>query len=92
MALKGFGFGNKTAVVLRRLGVLKPVMEKALTGTLEPSEFYRLIRARKDLVMWRKEMEGHLSARGKEDRHRALTAAFRRRRRARDAAENAAAD
>lgn len=83
--LRAFGCGHKSAVALRRMGVLKAVMEGALTGRLTEAEFYRLIRKRRDLVIWRKEMEAHLAARGREDRQAALTAAFRRRRRAREA-------
>ena len=88
--LRGFGLGHKTAVLLRRMDALKPIMEKALTGELKECEFYSLIRKRKDLPLYRKVMEAHLVARGKEHRVSALKQAFRKRRRRVEAAAAAA--
>lgn len=85
--LKGFGFGHKTAVVLRRMELLKDVMLYAITGSLTPAEFYSAIRPRKDIYLYRLSMETHLRERGQEDRIPAFLGAFRRRKRARAAQE-----
>ncbi len=90
--LKGFGLGHKTAVLLRRMEMLKPVMEKALTGTLTQQDFYSMIRNRKDLLLYRKVMEAHLIARGKDHRVPVLQHSFRARRRKLAAAATAAGD
>lgn len=79
--LKAFGCGHKTAVVLRRMEMLKPIMARALTGELTEAEFYRMIRPRRNLVIYRKVMETHLTSRGKEARIPQLQQAFRLRRR-----------
>lgn len=79
--LQGFGFGHKSAVVLRRLGLLKPFMQGAISGELQPSEFYKWIRKRKELYVYRIVMETHLSTRGKDDRIARFRRAFRTNRR-----------
>ncbi len=79
--LKGFGFGHKTAVVLRRMEQLKHVMQAGIDGTLTTTEFQSLARARKDIYLYRLSMEAHLSARGQDARIAPFRAAFRRRRR-----------
>lgn len=79
--LKAFGFGHKTAVVLRRMGHLKAVMGAAITGTLTPAQFHRLIRDRKNIYLYRVSMEAHLAARGRDDRIPRFREAFQRRRR-----------
>jgi hypothetical protein len=78
--LKGFGFGHKTAVVLRRIEYLKSFMYGAITGTLKPDEFYDAARARKDLYIYRLSMESYLMEQGREDRMRRFRFAFRTRR------------
>lgn len=80
--LRGFGFGHKTAVVLRRLDLLKTIMHGAITGTLAPPAFYRATRTRKDLYVYRLSMEAHLAAKGQENRMLAFRRAFRLRRQA----------
>jgi len=90
--LKGFGLGHKTGVVLRRMEMLKPVMEKALTGTLTQQDFYSMIRNRKDILIYRKVMEAHLTVRGKEHRIPALQNSFRTRRRKAAAEASASGD
>ncbi|WP_339109655.1 hypothetical protein [Thioclava sp. GXIMD4216] len=77
IALKAFGQGHKTALVLRRMEQLKAVMGAAIDGTLTPALFYRLTRGRKDLYLYRKVMEGHLSDRGHAARIPAFQRAFR---------------
>lgn len=77
--LKGFGFGHKSAVVLRRMELLKEVMMRAVQGDLTQSWFQQATRRRKDVYLYRKEMETHLTQRGKDGLLPGFTAAFRRR-------------
>ena len=79
--LKGAGLGHKSALVLSRMNVLKDVMEGAVAGTLTPLDFYRAIRARKDIYLYRQAMEGYLTDRGKADRAERFANAFKKRRR-----------
>ena len=78
--LKGFGLGHKSALLLRRMDRLKQVMEQGITGQLTPEGFYRLIRNRKDVYLYRKNMEEHLQQRGRDALAEQLTQAFKRRR------------
>ena len=80
--LKGFGLGHKSALLLNRMGVLKEVMAGGIAGTLEPQAFYKAIRARKNVYLYRTTMEHHLSNRGQQDRRMKFVDAFIRRRRA----------
>ncbi len=79
--LKGFGIGHKSALVLNRMDMLKPVMEAGIDGTLNPADFYRSLRARKDIYLYRSTMEGYLKASGHEERAKRFAAAFKRRKR-----------
>ncbi|WP_298261989.1 hypothetical protein [uncultured Litoreibacter sp.] len=79
--LKGAGLGHKSALVLSRMNVLKDVMESAVTGELTELDFYRAIRARKDIYLYRQAMEGYLNDRGKADRAERFGNAFKKRRR-----------
>ena len=81
--LKGFWFGHKTAVVLRRLDLLKPVMTAAIKGTLSEKDFYRQIRDRKNLLLYRRNVEAHLTSRGRERLVEGFRNAFQARRRER---------
>jgi hypothetical protein len=66
---------------------LKPVMEQAITGQLTPAGFRELIRNRKDIYLYRKNMEDHLVKRGRDALAARMIEAFRRRRRQRRKAE-----
>lgn len=88
--LRGFGFGHKSAVVLRRIDYLKTLMHGAITGTLDPADFYKATRTRKDLYIYRLSMEAYLGAKGQEDRMLAFRRAFRLRRQAAAAIADAA--
>lgn len=79
--LRAFGFGHKTAVVLRRMGHLKTVMGAAITGELTQAQFHRLIRDRKNIYLYRVSMETHLETRGHADRIPRFREAFQKRRR-----------
>lgn len=88
--LKGFGFGHKSAVVLRRLNLLKSVMFQAIEGRLKPSDFYRWTRDRKNLYLYRVSMESYLEERGQEQRIEHFRRAFKHRRRQQAELEKAA--
>ena len=79
--LKGFGFGHKTAVVLRRMDKLKFVMQEAIEGTLKASVFQDIARARKDIYLYRISMEAHLTQRCRHSLIDQFRTAFRQRRR-----------
>lgn len=81
MRLKGAGLGHKSALVLSRMNVLKDIMEGAVTGTLTELEFYRAIRSRKDIYLYRQAIEGYLTERGLSDRAERFGNAFKKRRR-----------
>ena len=78
--LKSFGFGHKSALVLNRMGGLKTVMQSGVEGTLTEEGFYPLIRGRKDIMLYRREIEAYLLARGQEGRAQRFAQAFKRRR------------
>ncbi|MDA8747552.1 hypothetical protein N9M66_05005 [Litoreibacter sp.] len=84
--LKGFGIGHKSALVLNRMDALKKVMEEGIAGTLDPLEFYKSIRARKDIYLYRTTVEGYLKERGQDDRLLRFANAFKKRRRHQNAA------
>ena len=79
--LKGFGLGHKSALALNRMEALKAVMEGGIAGNLEPSSFYKMLRARKDIYLYRHTMEGYLAAKGEDARRNRFAAAFKQRRR-----------
>lgn len=72
--LKTWSSNHYAAPMLRKLDLLKPVMLGAMDGTLEPREYYRMMRARRNLPMYIRGIE----ARGGE-RHPKLVSAARRR-------------
>jgi hypothetical protein len=81
--LHGFGLAQDVAVALRRLGHFDDIVAAAIEGTLSPQDFYRMIRGRKNLYIYRRAMEGYLEARGKAGLSAAFTTAFRKRSRLR---------
>lgn len=80
--LKAFGFGHKTALVTNRMGLLKQVMQGGIDGTLTEGGFYRSIRARKDIFLYREAIASALTKRGQDARAQRFRDAFKRRRRA----------
>ncbi len=87
--LKAFGMGHKTALVLNRMDALKLVMEKGIAGTLEPQDFYKAIRGRKDIYLYRQSMENYLKDLGKDARATRFVNAFKKRRRLQNSDEAA---
>lgn len=76
--LKGFGLGHKSALVLNRMDALKHVMEGGVKGTLTPQDFYKTIRARKGIYLYRKTIEGYLEDSGQTARRDIFAAAFKK--------------
>lgn len=89
IALNAIGCGHKSAVALRRMEQLKPVMKLAITGELTEASFYQMMRSRRNILFYRKVLESHLEARGRADRIPAFRRAFKVRRRQILAAEGA---
>ena len=77
--LKAFGMGHRTSLVLRRMEQIKPVMQHGIEGTLDEAGFYKMIRSRKDIFVYRQTMEHYLAERGQNDRAARFVAAFKRR-------------
>ena len=78
---KCFGFGHKSALVLNRMGHLKTVMKAGIEGSLAASDFYPMIRDRRNIRLYLTEMQAHLEAKGMTERSERLKAAFRKRQR-----------
>lgn len=75
--LKTWFSNHFAAPMLRKLNVLKPVMQQAMQGTLTSSDYYPMMRARRRLPIYMRGIE----AVG-EERHPALVSAARQRFRA----------
>ncbi|MFX0543622.1 glycosyltransferase family 2 protein [Roseovarius sp. S4756] len=79
---------HKTAVFLRKIGALKPVMTRCIMDELTEAEFYDLYRARRDLRWYRGAISNHFRDKGREALADGFDKAFRRRlRRAKRRAE-----
>ena len=74
LLLKTWFANHFAAPMLRKLDILKPVMLKAMDGTLEPVEYYQMMRARRQLPMVMRGIEGFAG-----DRHPKLVHQARRR-------------
>ncbi|MEM7722936.1 MAG: glycosyltransferase family 2 protein [Pseudomonadota bacterium] len=87
VALKSWFSGHFSAVFLRRAHIIKPVFQSVIDGSLEPEQFYELMRKRRSLIWYRKAIEERAVSTG----HPALAArigpAFKELRRARRTAE-----
>ncbi len=55
--LKTWFSNHFAAPMLRKLDILKPVMLGAMNGTLEPGDYYKLMRARRRLPMYMRGIE-----------------------------------
>jgi len=72
-------------MVLRRMDQLKPIMSGAIRDTLTQSEFYQRNRNRKNVLVYRRNIEEYLTECGKEHRVGRFRRAFKLRRAAREA-------
>ncbi len=70
---------HKTAVFLRKIGALKPLMEQAIFDELSEAEFYKLYRGRRDLPWFRGSVAGYFAAKGRTEMAERFTRAFRAR-------------
>lgn len=73
---------HKTAVFLRKINALKPVMHAAIFDELTELEFYRLYRGRRDLRWFRGSVVGYFNERGRTEFSDKFTQMFRKRLRA----------
>lgn len=78
--LRAPGCGHKTALALNRMGALKEVLGGAIDGTLTPGHFARLVRGRRDLLLWVRALAARLEARGQTARAERLRRLYRARR------------
>ncbi len=76
--LRAFGMGHRTSLVLRRMDQLKPVMKSGLEATLTAPDFYKMIRGRKSIFVYRQTLEYYLIERGQNDRAARFVETFRR--------------
>ncbi len=73
---------HKTAVFLRKIDALKPVMQAAIFDEVEEVEFYRLYRGRRDLRWYRGAVVGYFNEKGRNEVSERFTQVFRKRLRA----------
>ncbi|PLS20004.1 hypothetical protein [Neptunicoccus cionae] len=78
--LRAYGFGHRSALFLRRLGALKPVMGEGVIGTLDAEGFARMIRNRGAVYLYKTQMENYMRRRGRDVWVPKLQKAFRNRR------------
>lgn len=89
--LHAYGLVDDIGVAFKRMGLLNDVLIAAAAGNLEPAAWYAGLRKRRDFYIYRRGMERHLAARGRDALSAAFVSAFRKRNRARKAAELQAA-
>lgn len=82
---------HKTAVFLRKIDALKPVMERCIFDDLTHETFYRLYRGRRNLPWFRGAVSDYFQRTNRPEIADRFTHAFRKRKRDRDAARNATA-
>ncbi|MGB0498348.1 MAG: hypothetical protein ACPGID_08415 [Rubricella sp.] len=82
---------HKSAVFLRKIGGLKPVMEAGVFGEIDPAAFYRAYRERRRLPWYRGSLTAYFEKRGRVAMGQRATQAFRRNLRLQREAEGAAA-
>ncbi len=70
---------HKTAVFLRKIDALKPVMHHAIFDELTEPEFYRLYRGRRNLPWFRGSLAGYFNELGRYEMAEWATKAFRNR-------------
>ena len=86
--LRAFGLNEDIGIALKRLGLIEGILMSAVNGTLETDHWYKVLRARKDLYIYRRIMETHLKDRGKAALSKSFVKAFRRRKRQRKLEES----
>lgn len=56
--------GHRLGSALNQMGILNPIILGALNGTLTPQDYYRLLRARRDLPRYQRELFNRAVAKG----------------------------
>ena len=69
---------HKSAVFLRKIGALKPLMMEAVLGDLTSQSFYQRYRERRRLRWYRGSLSHYFEERGRTDMVTRTTKAFRR--------------
>lgn len=77
MPLKCWFSNHKSAVFLRKIDALKPVMQAALFGDLTAAEFYALYRGRRQLPWYRGSLVNYFEKDGRTAMAERATRAFR---------------
>ena len=57
--------GHRIASLWLLMGVLKPIVLECVDGSMTPGRFYSLLRARREIPRYQKEMIGHLKDHGR---------------------------
>jgi len=70
---------HKTAVFLRKINALKPVMHAAIFDELDELEFYRLYRGRRDLRWYKGAVTSYFHEQGRDEMSDRFAVAFRKR-------------
>ncbi len=70
---------HKTAVFLRKINALKPVMQAAIFDELDEVEFYRLYRGRRDLRWYKGAVVAYFREQGRDELADRFGMAFRKR-------------
>jgi len=89
-AYKCWYSSHKSAVFLRKIDALKPVMTAGLFGELTPGQFYKLYRRRRELRWYAGALEGYFLARDRPETAAKARMQFRRLKRARLAQQEVA--
>jgi len=80
---------HKSAVFLRKIDALKPIMTAGLLDELAPDQFYRLYRKRRELRWYAGALAGHFSDRSRDAMAKRALMNFRRLKRERTAHQEA---
>lgn len=80
---------HKTAVFLRKIGALKPIMNHAIMDEITEREFYSLYRARRNLPWYRGAVSDYFRNKGRKELADSFDVAFRQRLRANKAIDGA---
>jgi len=83
---------HKTAVFLRKIDALKPVMHAAIFDELTELEFYKLYRGRRDLRWYKGQVTKYFTDRGRDEIASGFGMAFRKRLRRKQREENKRAE
>lgn len=78
-ALRAPLLGHRLGSSLHQMGILTPIILGALEGTLEPAEYYRLLRARRDSPRYQRELFRRTMEKGHTDLAKSLGASILKR-------------